>query len=235
MSNLKIIKIATSGCKALFSRPLMFLAKLREYLLFRVKTPLSRMVFIESSGVHLGRNVRIQKLSCLSAERPSASISIGDHSIIYENAQIASYGNGLISLGERAVVGDVRIYSRENISIGARAVFSWNVFIQDFSPHPTDPKLRADQIVSITDNFLPSFDLTQEELQMRRPSLNWSFPAEAVLIGDDVWFGANSTVLAGANIGSGSVVAAGAVVVKGKYPPRSILAGNPARIVKIIE
>ena len=225
----------SSGCRTLVSRPLQFLGSLRGYLLFRVKTPLSRVIFSESSGVTLGRNVRIQKLSCLSAERPSSSISIGAHSIIYENAQIASYGVGQITMGERAVVGDVRIYSREKISIGARAVFSWNVFIQDFSPHPVEPELRAQQLVSLTDSFMPAFGLTAEDLKNMKPRFEWKFPTQPVEIGDDVWFGANTTVLAGAKIGSGCIIAAGAVVVRGDYPPRSILAGNPARIVKTLE
>jgi acetyltransferase-like isoleucine patch superfamily enzyme len=51
-----------------------------------------------------------------------------------------------------------------------------------------------------------------------------------VVIGDDVWLGARVIVLAGARIGDGCVVAAGAVV-RGEFPPFSVLAGVPARIV----
>ena len=233
---MNIVKVVSSGYRALVSRPLQFFGNLRGYLLFSVKTPLSRIIFSESSGISLGRNVRIQKLTCLSAERPNALIAIGDHSIIYENAQIAAYGDGQITMGERAVVGDVRIYAREKISIGARAVFSWNVFIQDFSPHPVDPGLRAEQLVLLTDSFMPSFDGgARGKLTSPKSQFAWKFPTQPVIIGDDVWFGANCTVLAGARIGSGSVIAAGAVVVKGDYPARCILAGNPARVVKTLE
>jgi acetyltransferase-like isoleucine patch superfamily enzyme len=38
------------------------------------------------------------------------------------------------------------------------------------------------------------------------------------VIGDDVWFGANTTILPGVKIGSGSIIARGAVVTRGKYP-----------------
>lgn len=202
----------------------------RGYLLFRI-TKLGAAIFLnEGSGVVLGKNVRVQRLRCLSAERPYARIEIGDHSVIYENAQLAAYGKGSIRLGENSIVGDVRIYSRERIVIGKRAVFSWNVFIQDFHPHPLDPNERAKQLQSMTLGFLPAFD-------GHRPSstpLDWTFPTEAVEIGDDIWFGANCTILPGARIGSGSIVAASAVVVKGEYPPRSVLAGNPARVVKTL-
>lgn len=53
----------------------------------------------------------------------------------------------------------------------------------------------------------------------------------SVVVEDDVWLGARVTLLAGTRIGAGSVVAAGAVV-SGTFPPRSLIAGVPARRVK---
>lgn len=52
-----------------------------------------------------------------------------------------------------------------------------------------------------------------------------------VIVGNDVWIGANAVILAGVRIGEGSVVAAGAVVTK-DVPPYSIVGGVPARILK---
>lgn len=52
-----------------------------------------------------------------------------------------------------------------------------------------------------------------------------------VVIEDDVWCGANVTILKGVTIGRGSVVAAGAVVTK-SCPPYSIVGGVPAKILK---
>lgn len=55
--------------------------------------------------------------------------------------------------------------------------------------------------------------------------------AEAdVVIGNDVWLATRAVILPGTVIGDGSVVAAGSVV-KGQFPPMSIIAGSPARIV----
>lgn len=52
-----------------------------------------------------------------------------------------------------------------------------------------------------------------------------------VTIGNDVWIGANATVLPGVTIGNHSVVAAGAVVTK-DVPPYSLVGGVPAKILK---
>lgn len=52
-----------------------------------------------------------------------------------------------------------------------------------------------------------------------------------VIVEDDVWAGANITILKGVTIGRGSVIAAGAVVNK-SMPPYSIIGGVPARVLK---
>ena len=52
-----------------------------------------------------------------------------------------------------------------------------------------------------------------------------------VIIGDNVWIGARATILKGVTIGDGAVVASGAVVTK-DVPPRSIVAGSPARVIR---
>lgn len=51
-----------------------------------------------------------------------------------------------------------------------------------------------------------------------------------VIIGNDVWLATRAVILPGTTIGDGSIVAAGAVV-KGVFPPMSIIAGAPARVV----
>lgn len=55
-----------------------------------------------------------------------------------------------------------------------------------------------------------------------------------IVIGNDVWIGANATVLPGVTIGDGAVIAAGAVVTR-DVPPNVIVGGVPARIMKKIE
>ena len=54
-----------------------------------------------------------------------------------------------------------------------------------------------------------------------------------VKIGDKVWIGANVTILQGVTIGEGAILAAGAVVNK-DVPPRTVVAGVPAAVIKTI-
>jgi acetyltransferase-like isoleucine patch superfamily enzyme len=52
-----------------------------------------------------------------------------------------------------------------------------------------------------------------------------------IIIGDDVWIASNCMITSGVTIGKGSIVGANTVVTK-DIPPYSVIAGNPAKIIK---
>ena len=52
-----------------------------------------------------------------------------------------------------------------------------------------------------------------------------------IVIGDDVWIGAHSTVCGGVTIGKGSVIGAGSVVTK-DIPEGVVAVGNPCRVLR---
>lgn len=58
-------------------------------------------------------------------------------------------------------------------------------------------------------------------------------PARVVL-GRNVWLGANVTVLPGVTIGDDAVVGAGSVVTR-DVPPRTVVVGSPARVVRSLD
>ena len=55
-----------------------------------------------------------------------------------------------------------------------------------------------------------------------------------VVIGAGAWIGSNATILPGVTIGDGAVVAAASVVTK-DVPPRTVVVGSPARVIRTIE
>ena len=54
-----------------------------------------------------------------------------------------------------------------------------------------------------------------------------------VIIGDKCWIGMNSIILPGVELANNTIVGAGSVVTKSFKTPNSIIAGNPAKIIKI--
>ena len=92
-----------------------------------------------------------------------------------------------------------------------------------FGPRPTI--ITGDHRIDIPGKYIA--DVTVEEKFV--DGLN--VYDQPVVIEDDVWVGANVTILKGVTIGYGSVVAAGAVVTK-SCPPYSIIGGVPAKVLR---
>ncbi len=61
------------------------------------------------------------------------------------------------------------------------------------------------------------------------PVWKQGYENKSVIIGNDVWIGANAFIMPGTILGDKCVVAAHSVVGARKYPPRTILTGHPAR------
>ncbi|NTZ09825.1 DapH/DapD/GlmU-related protein [Burkholderia metallica] len=57
--------------------------------------------------------------------------------------------------------------------------------------------------------------------------------AKPIVIGRNVWIGAGATIIGGVTIGENAVVAAAAVVTR-DVPPNTLVAGNPAKIIRSI-
>ena len=237
--------------KAIQTQSLRVPSMIRNFAMFSVSSVLVRYSPLHKKNVALGNNVRIQRLRSLIALGPFARISIADDTIVYENARLEALGEGVIRVGHSCVLGDIRINCRDSVVLGNRVLTSWNVFIQDNDPHPLEPELRAEQVLNICRNFYPKFrqlktlktslsnegEQTLNRSEMKRVAIqlrDWKPPTASVSIGDDVWLGAGSIILKGAHLGDGCVVASGSVVTAGMYPPRSVLAGQPARVVKSI-
>lgn len=89
-----------------------------------------------------------------------------------------------------------------------------------FGPRPTI--ITGDHRIDIVGKYIIDVTVNEKLPENDAP----------VVIEDDVWCGANVTILKGVTIGRGSVVAAGAVVTK-SFPPYSIIGGVPAKLIKM--
>jgi acetyltransferase-like isoleucine patch superfamily enzyme len=184
-------------------------------------------------NIKIGSNPRILTFNALKAERPGAQIDIGHSLIIYHNCDVLVTDQGRLNIGNNCIIGsNFRLYCKENITLGNAVLISWNVFISDYDGHPLDPDHRYQEILYMQSRFFPSFS-SRKQL---KPDQNFhpQYVCKPVIIDDNVWIGANVIILKGVHIGSGSILAAGAVITK-DVPPGCVAAGNPARVVKRLE
>lgn len=118
------------------------------------------------------------------------------------------YGNGALSIGENTWISpNTIIYSHidVDISIGANCDIGHNVCV-----------------------LTGTHDIGSSTRRAGTPK------AKGIVIEDGVWIGARSTILSGVTIGSGSIVAAGSVVIK-DVPCNSMVAGVPAKVKRLFD
>ena len=111
-----------------------------------------------------------------------------------------------IKIGDNVGISGATIYARKSIEIGDNTLIGGNVKILDNDFHPIEIEARNNDI---------------KEKILSKP----------IKIGKNCFIGCNSIILKGTELGDGCVVGAGAVVC-GKFEPNSVIAGNPARVVK---
>lgn len=90
-------------------------------------------------------------------------------------------------------------------------------------------------ILSDSDNHSVKYSIRKKDLaDWKQRKHDWTTTnSKAIQISTGVWIGARAIILKGVTIGKGSVVGAGSVVTK-DIPPWTIVAGNPARVIREI-
>ena len=129
------------------------------------------------------------------------------------------------SVGENPVVLPVfNCDNGKNIHVGNNFLANYNVTILDIR------EVFIGNDVMIAPNVLITTVNHPLNPAGRRKHLGIAKP---VKIGNDVWIGANVTILPGVEIGNNVVIAAGAVVTK-NIPDNSLVGGVPAKLIKNI-
>jgi acetyltransferase-like isoleucine patch superfamily enzyme len=163
--------------------------------------------------IHLGDRVVISERCILDArsEELGHAVMLEDDVILSNNVMI-SCKNGSVRIGARTGINAQTIIQSTNhcpVTIGTDVIIGPQCYIVGGGNYKVD---RLDIPIS------------------RQGIKNDG----GVTIENDVWLGANATVLGGVTMGTGSIAAAGAVVTKA-IPARAICGGLPAGIIKMRE
>ena len=134
-------------------------------------------------------------------------------------------------VGRRTILHDVRFFNLYRRGLAGLEIGD-ECFLGDECLLDLAEGIRLERQVTLAERVLL---LTHVNVGYRDHPLQERFPPKAapVVIERGAFLGANVTVLAGVRIGSESFVAAGSVVTD-DVPPRTLVAGVPARVVRAI-
>ncbi|HZY74342.1 MAG TPA: acyltransferase [Edaphobacter sp.] len=148
--------------------------------------------------------------------RPESRLEIGEGSIV-EGSLVVEREGASIVIGRNTSIGASLVASATSIEIGDDVLISWGCTIVDHNSHGIGWEQRRQDV--------------QDWYQGKK---DWTHvKVNPVKIGNKSWLGLNVIVLKGVEIGEGAIVAAGSVVVK-NVPAWTIVAGNPAKVVREI-
>lgn len=189
-------------------------------VLLKAKICLMRFkILLKLNGVKYGTDLHCNNATpALQINRNSGVVSLGnnvmfnsytDHSW-NSKCKLIVLANATLTIGDDSGMNGAMIYCSKKVLIGNHVKIGGGTRISDSNHHSLDYKIRR----------------TSEDSKHAKSA--------PVIIGDDVFIGANCYIGKGVTIGDRSIVAAGSVVVK-SIPEDEIWGGNPAKfIAKII-
>jgi acetyltransferase-like isoleucine patch superfamily enzyme len=165
--------------------------------------------------VSVGEGTVLRGATLVAREPLGCTVSVGITSSlecsIYLERQSAA-----VSIGSRTHIGGGSVLDAANeIEIGDDVLVAFNVLITDHDSHS-----------------LAFFERRNDVRDWIQGKKDWTrVPTSKVHIGDKAWIGARVIILKGVHVGEGAVIGAGSVVTR-DVPPWTIVAGNPAKVIR---
>ena len=191
--------------------------KINEKIFSVFYTPIAKIALF-LNGAKIGNNLYVKGLIKVYITRRGNLIigknlrinSGSKHNIIGRQQKNIFWVEGKLSIGDNVGMSCSAIICNQSITIGNNVTIGGNTVIYDTNFHSLDPIFRLDR----------SLD-------------NLNVHKAPVVICDNVFIGAHSTVLKGVTIGTNSIVGACSLVSK-DIPENEIWGGNPARFIRKI-
>jgi len=183
-------------------------------------------------GLRIGRGVSIRGAPCI-VMHGEGEIRIGDRVRLisderrsslgmYTPCKLTTWPGGRIVLGDHVALGGTIVAAQGSIEIGSRTMIAVNTIITDADRDLAagkDPWARPASPAASAVPGAPGEPVGG---------------AAGIRIGRHVWIGLNVLILRGVTIGDNSIIGAYSVVTT-DVPANAVVAGNPARVVRILE
>ena len=148
-----------------------------------------------------------------------AVCTVGDESII-EGRIVLTRPEARVTIGNRSFVGGgTTLDCSTSISIGDDVLIAYGGIVMDHNSHSVFFEDRKNDLLAWHDKTYRTDN---------------NVARAATTIERRCWIGARCIILKGVTLGEGCVVGAGSVVTRG-FPPNSLIAGNPARLIRGID
>ena len=141
-------------------------------------------------------------------------LTVGNNSLI-SSTLVFEKDEACIEIGNNTFISGCTISCAKKIKIGDNVQIAWNTIIFDHNSHSLNYLVRMEDLSN-----------TFQEKKCWKDVL-----IKTTIIGNNVWIGVNSIILKGVKIGDGAIIGAGSVVTK-DVPSMTLVAGNPARLIK---
>jgi len=153
-------------------------------------------------------------------------VEIGQNGLIRASFIFESE-SGYVNIGNNVHIGGGTFISRSSITIQDDVTMAWGITLYDHDSHSIFWEHRKNDNYQCYSDFI---NYNGNNVINK----DWSnVISKPILVESKVWIGFDVTILKGVTIGEGAVIGAKSVVTR-DVPPWTVVAGNPARVVKQI-